>query len=138
MIPESGSADILISPSSVPGNVTNSGVIKAVSAYLSSANGNVYALAGNNGGLIEATGTRTINGQVWLTAPNGMVSVNSTLSAPKEAVIDGKNTTVGSNASISVSGAGDVKIGLSPLNSESLNTTILSGPARHFPPEKTV
>jgi filamentous hemagglutinin family protein len=39
------------------GNVSNAGTIKAASVELAAANGNVYALAGNRGSLINATGT---------------------------------------------------------------------------------
>jgi mucin-19 len=53
------------------GEVTNSGMIAAAAVALRRAGGNVYALAGNNGGMISATGTQTINGHVWLTASNG-------------------------------------------------------------------
>ncbi|MFT8423692.1 MAG: filamentous hemagglutinin N-terminal domain-containing protein, partial [Gluconacetobacter sp.] len=48
------------------GDATNTGRITAAAATLASAGGNVYALAGNRRGLIQATGTKTIDGQVWL------------------------------------------------------------------------
>ena len=57
------------------GDVTNSGRIKAAAAALASAGGNVYALAGNRAGLIQATGTKTVDGQVWLTADAGTADV---------------------------------------------------------------
>jgi trimeric autotransporter adhesin len=53
------------------GDLTNSGVIAAAQAELKAAGGNIYALAGNNGGAIRATGTQTIDGHVWLTADGG-------------------------------------------------------------------
>ena len=131
LIPENGPSGILISPSSLPGNVTNSGVIKAASVYLSSSGGNVYALAGNNGGLIEATGTKTINGQVWLTAPKGSVSVNSPITASGSGgtiLIDGLNNYINSNSILNASGTGGViKVGLFPSLPESLSTTLSYG-----------
>ncbi|MHB1661964.1 MAG: two-partner secretion domain-containing protein, partial [bacterium] len=134
LIPENGPSGILISPSSISGNVTNSGIIKAASVYLSSSNGDVYALAGNNGGLIEATGTKTINGQVWLTAPSGTVSVNAPVTASNydgsggTILIDGLNNYINSNSILNASGSGGViKVGLFPSLPESLFTTLSSG-----------
>ena len=63
------------------GNATNSGRIAAAAAALESAGGNVYELAGNRSGLIDATGTQIINGQVWLTAPGGAVSITGKVKA---------------------------------------------------------
>ncbi|GBR10109.1 filamentous hemagglutinin N-terminal domain-containing protein [Asaia siamensis] len=60
------------------GDVTNTGHIQAAAATLAAAGGNVYALAGNRDRLIQATGTRTVNGQIWLTAPQGKVTVEDT------------------------------------------------------------
>ena len=57
------------------GSVTNSGSIAAAEAELKAAGGNIYALAGNNGGAIRATGTATIDGHVWLTAEGGSVEM---------------------------------------------------------------
>jgi filamentous hemagglutinin family protein len=77
-----GPAGIYVAPdAAASGNVTNAGVIKAAAAALASAGGNVYALAGNRGGLIAATGTKKIAGQVWLTAPGGAVAVSGTVNA---------------------------------------------------------
>ncbi|MHB1709766.1 MAG: autotransporter outer membrane beta-barrel domain-containing protein [Thermoplasmataceae archaeon] len=134
LIPENGPSGVLISPSFVKGNVTNSGIIKAASVYLSSADGNVYALAGNNGGLIEATGTKTINGQVWLTAANGKVSVNNPITSSDSdgsggtILIDGLNNVINSNSILNASGTGGViKVGLFPSLPESLSTDLSSG-----------
>jgi mucin-19 len=64
------------------GNVTNTGTITAAEAELKAAGGNVYALAGNNGGMISATGTTIRGGHVWLTATDGgSVSVSGNISA---------------------------------------------------------
>ncbi|MFT9323668.1 MAG: GLUG motif-containing protein, partial [Acetobacter sp.] len=68
----------IVADSKAKGNVTNTGRIKAAAATLASAGGNVYALAGNREGLVQATGTTRVNGQVWLSAPHGTVTVEST------------------------------------------------------------
>ena len=49
------------------GDVTNTGTLAGAQAELNAASGNVYALAGNNGGIVHATGTATINGIVYIT-----------------------------------------------------------------------
>ena len=90
--PASGDQRIYIAAGS--GNVTNTGTIAAAQAELDAASGNVYALAGNTGGLISATGTATINGHVWLTSGND-VTVSGTVAA---------TNAEGSGGTIDVSG----------------------------------
>jgi hypothetical protein len=77
------------------GDVTNSGAISAAQAELKAAGGNIYALAGNNGGAIRATGTATVNGRVWLTADNGSIANEGTISAVNA---DGKGGSIGLSA----------------------------------------
>ena len=48
------------------GDVTNSGFLSAAQIELKTNGGNIYALAGNNGGQINATGTATVDGHIWL------------------------------------------------------------------------
>lgn len=57
------------------GDASNSGTITAAQAQLNAAGGNVYALAGNNDGIVRATGTQTRDGHVWLTSRSGDVSI---------------------------------------------------------------
>jgi filamentous hemagglutinin family protein len=52
--------------------VNNSGTIAAAAAELKAANGNIYALATNNSGLIRATGTAKVDGHIWLVAEGGL------------------------------------------------------------------
>ncbi|RDI31589.1 GLUG motif-containing protein, partial [Gluconacetobacter liquefaciens] len=85
----------VVADSKAKGNVTNTGRIQAAAATLASAGGNVYALAGNRQGLIQATGTKTVDGQVWLTAPNGSVAVDGTTVAATSA--DGAGGTIRAN-----------------------------------------
>jgi len=81
------------------GNVTNTGAIKAAAAALASAGGNVYALAGNRNGLIAATGTEKIAGQIWLTAPDGAVAVSGTVKAANR---DGGGTILAKGDSVTL------------------------------------
>ncbi|WP_246050808.1 YDG domain-containing protein [Asticcacaulis tiandongensis] len=62
-------------------HVTQDGRITAAAASLQSAGGNIYALAGNRDNLVQATGTQTIGGQLWLSAPTGTVAVSGNLIA---------------------------------------------------------
>ena len=78
------------------GDTTNDGQIRAAAVALASAGGNVYALAGNRTGLVRATGTKTVDGQVWLTAPDGTVDVGDRVVA---------TDADGSGGSIQASGA---------------------------------
>ena len=128
-----GLSGIIISPSAVSGSVTNQGVIKAASVDLTSADGNVYALAGNNDGLIEATGSSTINGQVWLTAPKGTVTVSSPVKSSSDIYIDGTQGTNLTSSSSLYSNGGDIKIGLFPLLPESLVTSLSSNSSIYNP-----
>jgi len=133
----SGPAGIYVAPDvTATGDASNSGTIKAAAAALASAGGNVYALAGNRGGLIQATGSQTIAGQVWLTAPNGTVNVSGTVTATNAdgsggtIVADGKNTALDATAQLSASGSsgGTVLVGIAPGGrNEAATTTIASG-----------
>lgn len=61
----------LVKSRSADTSVTNTGSIKAVEIELRANGGNVYALAGNRGGIITATGSETRNGRIFLTADEG-------------------------------------------------------------------
>ncbi|WP_404710695.1 YDG domain-containing protein [Sphingomonas sp. MMS24-J13] len=63
------------------GDLTNSGTISAAQAELRSADGNIYALAGNDGGAISATGTEYRDGHIWLTSETGSIKAEATLTA---------------------------------------------------------
>jgi filamentous hemagglutinin family protein len=64
-------------------NITNEGRILAAVAELRAHNGNIYALAGNNTGLIQATGVRTEGGRVILTATGGTVQSTGAITATR-------------------------------------------------------
>ncbi|HEV3271082.1 MAG TPA: filamentous hemagglutinin N-terminal domain-containing protein [Candidatus Methylacidiphilales bacterium] len=59
--------------------VSNSGTIRAMSAELTAANGNLYALAINNSGVIRATTVQHQGGHVYLTANSGTVLNSGTI-----------------------------------------------------------
>jgi filamentous hemagglutinin family protein len=132
-----GPAGIYVAPDvTATGDATNTGAIKAAAAALASAGGNVYALAGNRGGLIQATGTKTIAGQVWLTAPNGTVEVSGAVAATNaggtggQIVADGETTALDATAQLSASGTtgGTVLVGIAPGGTnKAAATTIASG-----------
>ena len=93
------------------GDVTNSGAIAAARVRLSAAGGNIYALAGNNGGLIQATGTSKRGGRVWLSA-GGDTTVEGTIvaSGAKPGAVTirsgGTTTVTGKVAASSTAGKG--------------------------------
>lgn len=62
------------------GDAVNKGGIDAIRIALQSADGNVYALAGNSGA-IRATGTDLLDGRVWLIADRGTTHVHATIEA---------------------------------------------------------
>jgi len=100
------------------GNVINTGNIAAAQVELNAAGGNVYALAGNNGGMIRATGTASRAGHVWLTA-GGTTTISGSLSAGNAngtggaIVATGKSVNVGATANLNASGTrgGTILIG---------------------------
>lgn len=98
--------------------VNNTGVIEALRAELK-ANGNIYSLAVNNGGLIRATGVQDIGGQVWLTGKGGKVQNSGTITAQKgpqggDVTVTGDTVQLTSTSVICAQGAnggGTVKVG---------------------------
>ncbi|MBI1172339.1 filamentous hemagglutinin N-terminal domain-containing protein, partial [bacterium] len=61
--------------------VNEAGAIKSAAAELRAKGGNVYALAGNTSGTIEATGVAKVAGRVFLTADGGALKVDKTVKA---------------------------------------------------------
>ncbi len=63
-------------------SATDAGTIKAAAAELRAKGGNVYALAGNTQGTIEASGVAKVKGRVFLTAGDtGKLTVDKTVTA---------------------------------------------------------
>ncbi len=129
--------------------VLNSGTIQAAQAELKAENGNLYALAINNTGVVRATGVRQVGGHVFLTA-DGAVSVSGTLEADGTAaggqiIISGSSVALAATASVSANGAsqgGVVLVGgdraggsnpttdLSPIPVANAGTTTVAAGAR--------
>jgi filamentous hemagglutinin family protein len=73
-------------------SATNSGAINAAEAELRAQGGNVYALAGNTGGIINARGVTTTGGRIFLSAgEGGEVQVAGAVTASKA---DGKGGAI--------------------------------------------
>jgi filamentous hemagglutinin family protein len=68
-------------PASTKIGVKNTGTIKASAAELKAANGNIYALAIQNTGLIQATTVTKQGGHIYLTADSGTIVNSGTLNA---------------------------------------------------------
>ncbi|MBB5985447.1 YDG domain-containing protein [Sphingobium lignivorans] len=79
-------------------SVTNAGSIEAVNAELRAQGGNVYALAGNTSGVINATGVSTRDGRIFLTAgEGGEAHISGTLAARKADGAGGTIEVTGTN-----------------------------------------
>ncbi len=76
-----------------PSGASNSGLIAAVQAELHAGGGNVYALAVNNSGSIQATGIIEKNGRVLLTSTGGNIENSGSIVA-RNANGDGGNITL--------------------------------------------
>ena len=117
------------------GDVTVSGRIDAAAAALQSAGGDVYVLAGNRAGTIQATGVSQSGGEVWLSAPEGEVRVDGGVRATKgdaggDITLSGRKVTVGGSAILDATGntGGNVLVGVTaPATGLSDVTTIASG-----------
>ncbi|MEP9360906.1 YDG domain-containing protein [Sphingomonas sp. KR3-1] len=121
-----GKADgIYVSVGAGGGDITQTGRIAAAAVALKAANGNIFALAGNRDGLVQATGTATIKGELWLTAPAGKVEVAGMLKAANadgsggQIVVSGRDLALTATANLSAAGigGGEVLIGTSGYGS---------------------
>lgn len=64
--------------------VDNSGVINAAQVELKAAGGNIYELAINQTGIVQATGVETLDGRVILTAEDATVAHSGAISAQNQ------------------------------------------------------
>ncbi|MBC7506299.1 MAG: filamentous hemagglutinin N-terminal domain-containing protein, partial [Sandarakinorhabdus sp.] len=128
-----GPSGIFVSPDAAgSGNVTNTGRIEAAAAALKAARGDVYTLAGNRQGLISATGTKAINGEIWLMAPSGTVNAGGSLRAKNadasggRIVANGAEVVVAGTARFDAggSGGGSVLLGTSAPGGVDLANTL--------------
>jgi filamentous hemagglutinin family protein len=81
-------------------SVTNSGQLQAAMVELRANGGNVFALAGNATGVINATGVSTKDGQVFLTAGRGRTDVQAAITATQSDGAGGNVTTSGATVDI--------------------------------------
>jgi filamentous hemagglutinin family protein len=134
----SATSGLYVAPGDPAGDAANTGGIRAAAVALAAAGGNVYALAGNRGGVIAATGIGKIGGQVWLTAPNGSVTIGGAIRAttPSGAggtiIADGRAVTLTATAALTAAGArsgGTILAGISTPGGggEARHTTIATG-----------
>jgi filamentous hemagglutinin family protein len=137
----SGPPGLYVAPdASAAGDAGNTGAIRAAAVALAAAGGNVYALAGNPGGIIAATGIGKIGGQVWLTAPNGAVTIAGPIRAAATGaggtiIADGRAVTLTATAALNAAAAGHaggtILAGISAPNGagEARRTAIAGGAA---------
>ncbi|WP_333572849.1 MBG domain-containing protein [Sphingomonas sp.] len=81
-------------------SAANGGTIAAANAELRAQQGNVYALAGNSAGTINATGVRRGDGKVWLVSTAGATDVAGTIHARGEGGTAGAIETSGARLRI--------------------------------------
>ncbi|WP_158915792.1 MBG domain-containing protein [Caulobacter sp. S45] len=81
-------------------SVTTSGLIQAAAAELRAQQGNIFALAGNTGGAIEATGVDGKGGRIWLVSQGGTASIAGTLDAQGAGAKPGQIETSGQTLDI--------------------------------------
>ncbi|MFZ5806882.1 MAG: filamentous hemagglutinin N-terminal domain-containing protein [Verrucomicrobiota bacterium] len=81
-----GEENLFIKAGEVTGGtgIQNSGLIRAKQAELKAAGGNVYALAINNGGVIQATSLTDEGGEIWLRSDGGKIEHSGTIISRKE------------------------------------------------------
>jgi filamentous hemagglutinin family protein len=126
-----GNGKVLVRRPAQDGEIRNSGAIRAAEVELRANGGNIYALAGNTGRAISATGVASKGGRIFLTAEGGSVKVTQKVVARRiqavvmpegrargsftggTVVVTGKDVTLASGAAIDVSGTsgGTVLIG---------------------------
>jgi hypothetical protein len=70
-----GNGKVLVRRPAQDGEIRNSGTIRATEVELRANGGNIYALAGNTGRAITATGVASKGGRIFLTAEGGSVNV---------------------------------------------------------------
>jgi filamentous hemagglutinin family protein len=70
-----GNGKVLVRRPAQDGEIRNSGAIRAAEVELRANGGNIYALAGNTGGAISATGFASKGGRIFLTTEGGSVKV---------------------------------------------------------------
>jgi hypothetical protein len=106
-----GNGKVLVRRPAQDGEIRNSGAIRAAEVELRANGGNIYALAGNTGQAITATGVASKGGRIFLTAEGGSVNVTQKVvarriqadaaPAPTRAGIVGRRAFTGGNVVVS-------------------------------------
>lgn len=76
-----GNGKVVVRRAAQDGEIRNSGAIRATEVELRANGGNVYALAGNTGGAISATGVASKGGRIFLTSEGGSVNLTQRVTA---------------------------------------------------------
>ena len=106
-----GNGKVLVRRPAQDGEIRNSGAIRAAEVELRANGGNIYALAGNTGRAITATGVASKGGRIFLTAEGGSVNVTQKVvarriqadaaPAPTRAGIAGRRSFTGGDVVVS-------------------------------------
>ncbi|MGB0371820.1 MAG: filamentous hemagglutinin N-terminal domain-containing protein [Opitutales bacterium] len=103
---------IFISLPSDEASIDNTGSIEAARAEIVAAHSNPYALAINQDGVVRATGTQAVNGEIWLVADGGTVAMTGQLDASNadssggDILVTGSQTGIYDGAQIRADGDG--------------------------------
>jgi filamentous hemagglutinin family protein len=106
-----GNGKVLVRRPAQDGEIRNSGMIRAAEVELRANGGNIYALAGNTGQAITATGVAGKGGRIFLTAEGGSVNVTQKVvarriqadaaRAPMRAGVAGRHAFTGGDVVVS-------------------------------------
>ena len=106
-----GNGKVLVRRPAQDGEIRNSGAIRATEVELRANGGNIYALAGNTGRAITATGVASKGGRIFLTAEGGSVNVTQKVvarriqadvaPAPMRAGVSGRRSFTGGDVVVS-------------------------------------
>ena len=106
-----GNGKVLVRRPAQDGEIRNSGAIRAAEVELRANGGNIYALAGNTGRAITATGVASKGGRIFLTAEGGSVNVTQKVvarriqadaaPAPTRAGVAGRRSFTGGDVVVS-------------------------------------
>ncbi|WFU19654.1 MBG domain-containing protein [Bradyrhizobium sp. CB3481] len=97
-----GNGKVLVRRSAPDGEIRNSGAIRATEVELRANGGNIYALAGNAGRAISATGIANKGGRIFLTSEGGSVNVTQKVVARRlQADTASRRSSIGGDVVIS-------------------------------------
>ncbi|MGB0372335.1 MAG: filamentous hemagglutinin N-terminal domain-containing protein [Opitutales bacterium] len=100
IIQPSAQQKVFISVPSDQAMIENSGSVEAAQIEIAAAHDNPFALAINQSGIVRATGTQEIDGEVWLVADEGTVDISGSISANNADSSGGEILATGSRIAI--------------------------------------